>query len=129
MRIESCFQRLREILDNCPVVQASELTFDQRSSHEGFIRGNIYFRDGSLLHVREFVDVESDIERLTYIFQYMDHYGRLVFRYDNTRHQRDKHLPTYPHHKHEGEESRIVASPPQDLAGVLKQIQSLVRLP
>jgi hypothetical protein len=27
----------------------------------------------------------------------MDQTGKLVFRYDNTRHQRDRNLPTYPH--------------------------------
>lgn len=129
MRIESYFQRIREILDTSPFVQSSELTFDQRSSHEGFIRGNIYFRDGSLLHLREFIAVEISVERLTYVFQYMDQTGKLVFRYDNTRHHRDRNLPTYPHHKHEGEEARIVASAPQDLAGILKQVEGLVRLP
>ena len=59
----------------------------------------------------------------------MDQTGKLVFRYDNTRHQRDRDLPTYLHHKHEGEEGRIVASSPQDFAGILKQVEDLVRLP
>jgi hypothetical protein len=129
LRIESYFQRIREIFDACPFVQSSELTFDQRSSHEGFIRGTMYFRDGSLLHLREFIDVETSVERLTYVFQYMDRTGKLVFRYDNTRHHRDRNLPTYPHHKHEGEEGGIVASSPQDLASILKQVESLVLLP
>lgn len=129
MRIESYFQRIREILNACPFIQSSELTFDQRSSHEGFIRGNLYFRDGSVLHLREFLDVEISVDRLTYVFQYMDQTGTLVFRYDNTRHQRDRNLPTYPHHKHEGKENRIVASSPQDLAAILTQIERLVRLP
>lgn len=69
MRIESYFQRIREILNACPFIQSSELTFDQRSSHEGFIRGNLYFRDGSVLHLREFLDVEISVDRLTYVFQ------------------------------------------------------------
>ena len=59
----------------------------------------------------------------------MDQAGKLVFRYDNTRHQRDRHLSTYPHHKHEGEENRIVASSPPDLTIILRQIESLIRLP
>jgi hypothetical protein len=59
----------------------------------------------------------------------MDQAGNLVFRYDNTRHHRDKHLPTYPHHKHEGKEGQVVASSPQDLAGILKQVERLIHLP
>jgi hypothetical protein len=34
-----------------------------------------------------------------------------------------------PINKHEGDEDRIVASSPQDLAAILKQIERLVRLP
>jgi hypothetical protein len=38
-------------------------------------------------------------------------------------------LPTYPHHKDEGSEESVVASPAADLANVLSEVESLVRLP
>jgi len=63
-------------------VQSSSITYDKRSTHEGFIRGEIYFVDASVLHLREFVDVETSVERLLYVYQYMDAHQQLRFRYD-----------------------------------------------
>lgn len=129
MRIEAYFHEVRAILDTCPTVQSSNLTFDKRSTHEGFIRGEVYFVDGSVLHVREFVDVEASIDRLTYAYQYMAPDRRLMFRYDNSGHHRNMSLPTYPHHKHEGREDHVVPASAPDLAQIIRQIEAVVQLP
>lgn len=129
MRIEAYFQHIRETIDACRVVQSSNVAYDKRSSYEGFIRGEIYFVDGSLLHLREFVDVEIRPDRLAYVYQYMDSAQRLTFRYDNTGHHKKLDLPTYPHHKHEGTENNVVASSAPDLAVVLAEIEALTQLP
>ena len=129
MRIEAYFQQVRESIDTCPVTRAFNMTYDKRSTYEGFIRGEVYFADGSMLHLREFVDVESTPERLTYVYQYMDPTRRLVFRYDNTGHHRKLNLPNYPHHKHDGSEDKVVDSFAPTLAKVLSEIEGLVRLP
>ena len=128
MRIETYFQQVREAIDTCPVVQASNVAYDKRSTHEGFIRGEVYFVDGSILHLREFVDVEITIVRLTYVYHYTDTNLNFVFRYDNTGHHKKRNLPTYPHHKHEGDENNVVASPAPDLVAVLIEIEALVQL-
>ncbi len=57
MRVEEYFQEIRRIIEACPVVQLSDIAYKKRGSHEDFIRGEIFFVDGSLLHLREFVDV------------------------------------------------------------------------
>lgn len=129
MRIEAYFQQIQETIDACPVVRFFDMTYDRRGPHEGFIRGAISFVDESILHLREFVDVATAVERLTYVYQYMDSTQRLVFRYDNTGHHRRLTLPTYPHHKHAGSENHVVASPAPDLAAVLNEIEALVQLP
>jgi hypothetical protein len=129
LRIEAYFQLIRETIDACPVVQSCNVAYDKRSSHAGFIRAEIYFVDGSLLHVREYADVELQLDRLTYVYQFMDSAHRLVFRYDNTGHHRKLNLPTYPHHKHEGTEENVIASSALDLATVLAEIEPLVQLP
>ena len=128
MRIEAYFQQLRETIDACPTVHSFNVTYDKRGSHEGFIRGEVYFVDGSMLHLREFVDVEIEVERLTYVYQYIDSAKRLAFGYDNTGHHKKLNLLTYPHHKHEGSEHNIVASPAPDLTVVLREIETLVEL-
>jgi len=129
LRIEVYFQQACEAIDACPVVQSSDVAYDKRSTHEGFIRGEIYFVDGSILHLREFVDVETTLHRLIYVYQYMDPTRQLVFRYDNTGHHRKLNLPTFPHHKHEGSENNLVASPARDLTTVLSQIEVFAQLP
>lgn len=105
------------------------MTYDKRARHEGFIRGEIYFVDGSILHLREYVDVEDEIDRFTYVYQYMDAQQALVFRYDNTGHHKKLNLPTYPNHKHVGREDVVVASSAPSLADVLNEITMMVELP
>jgi len=120
---------VQQIVELCPFVQVSSITYDRRSTYEGFIRGEIYIIDGSILHLREFMDVETRIERLTYVYQYMDTNGNLVFCYDNTGHYKKLGLQTYPHHKHDGGEDNVVASSAPDLAEVLDEIEGQVQLP
>jgi len=129
LQIEAYFQRVRDVIEACPVVQSSNVTYDKRGTYEGFIRGELYFIDDSVLNLREFVDVETTIDRLMYVYQYMDATKTLVFRYDNTGHHKKLNLPTYPHHKHEGSEDNIVASPAPVLAAVLNEVEMLVQLP
>lgn len=129
MRIEAYFDSVRQIIETCPVAQSFDVRFDKRATHEGFVRGEVYFVDGSTLHVRAFVDVEIDVDRLTYVYQYMDPAKQLIFRYDNTGHHRELDLSTYPHHKHKGSENRVFAAAPADLSTVLKEIEPLVQLP
>jgi len=125
LRIEAYFQQVRKIIETCPIVQTFNVTFDKRGTHEDFIRGEAYLIDGSTLHLREFVDVESAVDRLAYTYQYMDPAQHLVFRYDNTGHRRKLNLPTYPHHKHAGSESNVTSSFAPDLDAVLKESESL----
>jgi hypothetical protein len=129
LRIEAYFQQMREAIETSSVVQAFNVAYDKRSSHEGFIRGEVFFVDGSMLHLREFVDVETTPDRLTYVYQYVDSTQQLVFRYDNTGHHRKRNLPTYPHHQHKGREDNVIASPAPDLSDVLNEIEPMVQLP
>ncbi len=126
MLIEEYFQQLRDIIEAFLVVQSFNLTSDNRSSYRGFIRGNLNFADGSILYLREFVDVKTTINRDMYSYQYMDASNSLIFRYDNTEHHRKLNLPNYPHHKHEGSEDNILPSEAPMLADVLKEIENLL---
>ena len=64
MLIEAYFQLVQDALVACRVLQASNVTYDKRGTYEGFIRGELYFVDGSVLHFREAVDSELAIDRL-----------------------------------------------------------------
>lgn len=128
MRIEAYFQQIRDIIETCLFLQASNVTYDKRGTHEGFIHGELYFADDSTLHIREFVEVEITINRLMYVYQYMSAPKTLIFRYDNTGHHRKLNLPTYPHHKHEGVQDNVIPSSAPDLTIVLTEIERLIKL-
>jgi hypothetical protein len=128
LRVEAYFRQVRDTIEACSFLQLSTVTYDKRGTHEGFIRGELGFVDGSVLYLLEFVDVQTAMDRLMYAYQYTDASGNLIFRYDNTGHHKKLNLPTYPHHKHEGSEDNVVASPAPDLVAVLGEIETLVQL-
>jgi hypothetical protein len=128
LRIENYFERVRQTLDDCLIIQSFNITYDKRGSHEGFIHGQVYFLDGSILHLREYVDVETNLDRIVYAYQYMTSDEQLVFRYDNTGHHKKQKLSTYPHHKHAGNGDNVIESTSPDLAAVLKEIEPLITL-
>lgn len=124
--IEAYFQQLRELIETCTVVRSFNFFPEKRDTHEGFILATIYFVDGSFLHLREFVNVETTIERGMYSYHYMDASNNLIFRYDNTKHHKKLNLPNYPHHKHQGSEDNILSSDAPMLADILNEIERLL---
>lgn len=124
--IEVYFQEISIVISKTAGVQSSCLTYDKRSSYIGFIRGSICFYDGSVLHLREFVNVQYGIERYMYAYHYQSPDGIMIFRYDNTPHF--PNLTTFPHHKHEGSESNVTASVAKDIQAVLNEIRMNIKM-
>lgn len=122
MLIEEYFWQIRETIGACTVVESFQLTEAKRGTYSGFLRGEIKFSDGSLLYVREFVDVITTIERDMYSYHYVSASGDIIFRYDNADHKPKLNLPNLPHHKHEESEENIVVSSAPILAEVLQEI-------
>jgi hypothetical protein len=67
-----------------------------------------------------------DIKRGKYSYQYVDQKGKLIFRYDNAPHHQKLKLPSFPHHKHEHEENRIIASNAPFLEAVIQEIEQII---
>ncbi len=127
MLIEDYFQEVRDIIEACSVVQLSNVNYDSRSIYRGFMRGELKFSDGSVLYLREFVDVKTTIVREMYSYHYENASKNLILRYDNTRHHKKLNLPNYPHHKHDGSEDNVISSNAPMLAEVLNEISRLLR--
>jgi Family of unknown function (DUF6516) len=122
--IEDYFQKMRQVIEDCPAVTQFSIDAEKRDTYEGFIRAEIRFANGAILQVREFVAVETGIERDMYAYQYMSAEQALIFRYDNTPHHRKLNLSTFPHHQHVGSETNVLASNAPMLGDVLAQIQA-----
>ena len=126
MRIEAYFATVARWVEACYLVERSSLTYQVRQAHLGYLRGELTFRDGSILHVREFVDVELTIDRLAYAYHWMNSERHTRFRYDNTDHH--PHITTHPHHKHVGQPERIEPSQAPTLQEVLLEIEQMLDL-
>ena len=94
MRIEAYFRQIEKTIETCAVIQLSNVTYEKRATHEGFIQGELNLVDGSTLHLREFVDVEITVDRLMYTYQFIDSSKNMVFRYDNTGYHKKLRLST-----------------------------------
>lgn len=121
MLIDDYFQQIDAVIAHCPVVVKTDLVKDKRSPYIGFLEGRLYFLDGSSLHVVEFVNVKTIIDRYKYSYHYQDANLQLIFRYDMAPHHRE--LATFPHHKHVGatDEAKEAAAP--TLEDVLREIE------
>lgn len=122
-RINEYFDHAARLLDTCPVVRSRELYTQKRTATEGYLRGDVWFTNGSHLHFRELLSVTPSFRLVSYAYQYMNAQGALIFRYDNAPHF--PHLPTAPHHKHVGEGEVIAAAPP-DLETILREIETRI---
>ena len=123
--IEEYFEYIRAILERTTFAKPPEVNYFRRSKEVGFIRGDLFFKDGSHLHFREFVQAKRGLSvyAYMYVFQYMDAKKELIFRYDNADHYLK--LPTAPHHKHIGEKDVVSTSPPT-LEEVIHEIERLI---
>jgi hypothetical protein len=121
--IEAYLQDLLDMVATAPDVATSDIALDKRGPQAGLIRGDIYFLDGSLLHFRELIDLESSPSRLMYSYHYQRTDTSLVFRYDDTSHHPE--IATFPHHKHEQSEQNVSAAEQPTLATILDEIGRL----
>ncbi|MFH0924237.1 MAG: DUF6516 family protein [bacterium] len=126
MYITDYFKQIEKILSECPAIIMQEVTYDQRTSYLGFIKGILTFIDFSQLHFKEFIDT-SNPSFIRYKYGY--HYQRdqdMIFRYDNYIHPGKPDLPI--HHKHLFSSSDFIAVPNlPTLDSILKEIISILK--
>ena len=128
MFIEQYFDKIKEVINQCPLVYQKSIDIDIRSEYIGHIEGALFFLDDTVLYFREIVDVERGVDRIKYTYHYQ-HQDSLVriFRYDNARHH--PHISTFPHHKHIGNEGisddNLTESTAPILTEVLKEIEDM----
>ncbi|WP_373480968.1 DUF6516 family protein [Geminocystis sp.] len=126
MLIEVYSQYIIDLILEFLLIKSYEINLEKRATYEGFIKGKIIFIDQSYLHIREFVDVETNIDRKMYSYQYMNPDNNLIFRYDNTEHHQKLNLPNFPHHKHEESEKNVINSNAPFLKDVIKEITAII---
>ena len=122
--ISGYFRYVSEILARSRTIKSLDIHTEKRTTTEGFLRGDILFRNGSHLHFRELVTTEPSVRLVSYTYQYMSSDESLIFRYDDSNHY--PQLPTAPHHKHVGRND-VIATDAPNLETVLVEIEGVIK--
>lgn len=107
-----------EKLEDYGYAESIDIREEIRASKQAIIKARIVLVDGSVLHIKEYVDAKYKIEKVSYAYQYQDSYGELIFRYDNAVH---KPCLSFKEHKHTKEGGIIDASLP-DISDVIDEV-------
>lgn len=103
-------------------VLQSDVSFDEISEEEYYIRGALTLTGDYQLHISEYIVTEPKLKRLKYRFHLQTSKGKMIARWDNAPHHPE--IKTHPDHLHIGE--KIKASPPADIAQVLTAVLSFI---
>jgi hypothetical protein len=120
--IEAYFAEIEIILQDFPNIRTYTLKKKVYNAKQGYIGGSITFESGCRLDFIEVKDVEVP-GKVKYRYHYMDKNQAMIFRYDNAPHH--KHIPTFPHHKHNLNE--VGESPEPTLYDILLEIVQIER--
>ncbi|MCC6500866.1 MAG: hypothetical protein IT313_11430 [Anaerolineales bacterium] len=105
-----------------PHVIHTDVSFDEISEEECYIRGSLTLNGGFELHIAEYVVTEPDFKRLKYRFHLQTSEGQMIVRWDNAPHHPE--VTTHPDHLHLGK--KIEASQPMDIPQALEAALSFI---
>lgn len=100
----------------------SEISFDEISEEECYIRGILTLTGRYELHIAEYVVTEPDFKRLKYRYHLRSSKNKMLARWDNAPHHPE--VKTHPDHIHVGE--KVKANPPMDISQVLEAVLSFI---
>lgn len=107
--------RLHEILAHfSDIIRTYEVVQYEVAGLHARLKLKIVLVNSTELYVR---DTLLDGQQRKYAFHWQDISGRLIARWDNATHWPE--IETYPHHKHVGEEGRVMSSDATTLEEVL----------
>jgi len=105
-----------------PHVIQVDVSFDEISEEECYIRGVLAIHGGYKLHIAEYVVTEPEFKRLKYRFHLQTSDATMIARWDNAPHHPE--VETHPDHLHVGK--KVKANPPVDIDQVLKAVLSFI---
>ncbi len=91
------FHKGIERVENYGYTESVEIREEIRPQKQLVIHADIVFIDGSVLHIREYIEAKFKIERISYAYQHQSKDGELIFRYDNAPHKPEL---GFKEHKH-----------------------------
>lgn len=105
-----------------PHVIQTDISFDEISEEECYIRGVLTLVEGYELHIAEYVVTEPELKRLKYRFHLQSPKGKMIARWDNAPH----HPEVKTHHGHLHTWEKVKENPPADIPQVLTAVLSFI---
>jgi len=113
-----------ELLDR-PDVLHSTLQVWSDSPYTGIAEGEVVFKQGVRLRMRE--EIDFDVARITSYGYEVDRQGERLFWYDDFPHPEDASLAaTFPHHKHVPPEIKRNRIPASNISFVRPNLPALI---
>jgi len=98
--------------------ESIDIQEEVRASKQAVTKAQVVLVDGSVLHIREYIDAKYKIEKISYAYQYQDKDGTLIFRYDSAAH---KPALRFKDHKHL-QNADIVKTPLPNIADIINEV-------
>ncbi len=122
MKSREYYAIVQQAILAAPHVIQTEVSFDEISEEECYIRGVLAISGGYELHIAEYVVTEPELKRLKYRFHLQSSDHKMIARWDNAPHHPE--VKTHPDHVHLGQ--KVKSSPPVDIRQVLTEILSFI---
>jgi len=112
------FRQGIEKLENYGYTESIQIEEEIRPNKQALIKANIVLVDGSVLHIKEYIDAKYKLDKVSYAYQYQDRDGGLIFRYDNAVH---RPALEYREHKHT-KDGVIVEADLPDISDIIDEV-------
>jgi len=116
--LDSFHQAIGKI-DDYGFTKSIDIKEEIRPAKQAVTNAKIDLIDGSVLHVRIYIDAKYKIEVIGYAYQYQGVKGKLIFRYDNARHKPES---GFKDHKHLYDGSVVQQSSMPDISDVVDEV-------
>jgi Family of unknown function (DUF6516) len=116
------YASIQKVILSTPYVIQTDISFDEISEEECYIRGVLTLTGGYELHIAEYVVTKPEFKRLKYRFHFQSADDKVSARWDNAPHH--PKVKTHPDHLHIGE--TVKANPPMDIPQVLTALLSFI---
>ena len=98
MKSREYFAAVQDSILAAPQVIQSNLSFDEVSETECYLRGTLTLTGGYVLHIAEYTVTEPEIKRLKYRYHFQTGQDQFIARWDNAPHHPE--IATHPDHLH-----------------------------
>jgi hypothetical protein len=112
------FRKAIEKIEEYGYTESVQVSEEIRPNKQAVIKSKIVFINGSVLHIKEYIDAAYAMRKVSYAYQYQRSGGELIFRYDNAIH---RPRLGFKDHKHTKGGGIVEASLPQ-ISDVLDEI-------